>query len=105
MIPSGVPLLAELSESQHAVGRWTLSPANCYAIVTAASDQVTSMQINVIAAPPRPPQLLAQSEIGAKPSLGSGECLSSRSSLPLEILVDIYLIRGHGTVALQLYRK
>jgi hypothetical protein len=105
MVPSGTPLSAELGAGEHAVGRWTLNPRHCYAIVAAASDEVSSMQINLIAAPPRPPQLLAQSDPDAQPSLGSTTCLSSRSSSQLHILVDIHVIRGHGTVALQLYRR
>jgi hypothetical protein len=103
----GQAFVADLKEGEHAILRWTLTPNDCYAIAGRCSTPGAAAQINLIAAPPRPPHLLAQSSAeGAEPSLGrSGGCLVNRQGSPLEVMVDMHLVRGEGRIALRIYKE
>ncbi len=61
MRPEGQLMHAKLGTDGHAEGSMTLEPNRCYTIVGFGGLGVLAYQINIITAPPLPPQVLAQS--------------------------------------------
>jgi hypothetical protein len=84
-----------------------MQPGACYTIVGFGGPGVFDYQINVITAPPLPPQVIAQSPPGSvTPTVGPNEqCLQTPSPVPLQVKVDMHLLRGQGLVGAQAYKK
>lgn len=104
MKPEGPPWFAKLRRGTHAAAAFELATGQCYAIVGSASDAVVAFQINLVAGPPRPPQVLAQSKAVAEPDVGVKECLRNDTGSPLQVYVDLSLVRGEGIVGAQAFR-
>ncbi|MET0414140.1 MAG: hypothetical protein ABW217_22715, partial [Polyangiaceae bacterium] len=83
----------------------TLQMNKCYSIVGFGGPGVFDYQINLITAPPLPPQVLAQSGTGrADPTLGPNEqCVRNPYPLPLVVNVDMTVLRGQGMVGARAY--
>jgi hypothetical protein len=107
MRPEGQLMTARLGADGHAEGSLTMQPGNCYAIVGFGGPGALDYQINLMTAPPMPPQLLAQSAAGSvTPVVGSNEqCVRSPYPLPLVVKIDMHLIRGQGMVGAQVYKR
>lgn len=107
MKPAGDLQSAKLAQGGHAAGSLTLDPGGCYSIVGFGGLGVFVYQINVITAPPLPPQVLAQST-GEKndPTVGPNEqCVRNPFPLPMLVKVDMHVIKGQGLVGAQAYKK
>jgi hypothetical protein len=104
MKPSGPPWFADLRRGGHAVAVFELASGGCYAFVGSASQAVVAFQINLVTGPPRPPQVLAQSNAAAAPAVGTSECLRNETGAALEVYVDLSLVRGEGIVGAQAFR-
>lgn len=104
MKPDGPPWFANLPRGGHAVATFELASGQCYAFVGSASDAVVAFQINLVTGPPRPPQVLAQSKAAPAPDVGVRGCLRNDSGAPLEVYVDLSLVRGEGIVGAQAFR-
>jgi hypothetical protein len=107
MRPDGPLMSARLSADGHAEGSLTLEPGACYTILGFGGAGVFDYQLHVVTSPPMPPQLLAQSMPGGvTPVVGAGEqCLRNPIPLPLVVKVDLHVVRGHGLVGAQVYRR
>jgi hypothetical protein len=107
MKPVGELMSAKLQMNGHAEGSLMMEPGGCYTIVGFAGLGVSSYQINLITAPPLPPQVLAQSPAGTvNPVLGPNEqCVMTPSPLPLLVKVDMVVLAGQGMVGAQVYKK
>jgi hypothetical protein len=107
MRPVGPLVSARLQQNGHAEARIALDPGACYTVIGFGAPGVFQYQINLIAAPPLPPQVLAQSGAeGADPSVGPGDrCIRNPYPLPMQLKLDMHLVRGQGLVGAQLYRK
>ena len=107
MKPDGDLMSARLQGGGHADGTVTLQPNACYTIIGFGSPGVFDYQINLMTAPPMPPQILAQSPAGGgNPTLGPGDqCVRNPYAVPMVIKVDMHLIRGQGLVGARVYKK
>lgn len=107
MKPDGQLLSAKLSQGGHAEGTVTLQPGKCYSVVGFGSLGVMRYQINVAAAPPAPPAVMAQSrDDGVQPVVAPNElCLRSPSPVAMPVKIDLFLVQGTGMVGAQLYSK
>lgn len=104
--PEGELLSAKLPPSGHAEGTLTLQPGVCYTIVGFAGFGVFEYQINLISAPPLPPQVIAQSNTGVAPVLGPGDqCFRSPYPTPTVVKIDMHAVRGQGLVGARVYKK
>lgn len=107
MRPQGQLMSAKLQQDGHAQASVLLEPGVCYAIVGFAGFGVLKYEINVITAPPSPPNVLAQSRAdGVTPIVGGSEqCLRHPYPLSMQVKIDMHVISGQGLVGAQLYRK
>jgi hypothetical protein len=107
MRPDGPLMSTRLPADGHAEGSLTLEPGACYTILGFGGAGVFDYQLHVVTSPPMPPQLLAQSTPGGvTPVVGAGEqCLRNPIPLPLVVKVDLHVVRGHGLVGAQVYRR
>ena len=107
MRPEGQLMTARLSTDGHAEGSLTLEPGSCYSIIGFGGPGTFDFQINLLTAPPMPPQVIAQSAAGSvAPVVGANEqCVRSPYPLPLVVKVDMHLLRGQGMVGAQVYKK
>jgi hypothetical protein len=107
MKAEGQLMTARLTPDGHAAGSLTLQPGACYTVIGFGGFGVFDYQLNIITAPPMPPQVLAQSPAGGvAPVIGPNEqCVRSPYPLPLVVKVDMHLLRGQGLVGAQVYRK
>jgi hypothetical protein len=107
MKPEGQLMSAKLGLDGHAQGSLTLEPGRCYTIIGFATLGVFAYQINLITAPPMPPQVLAQSKAdGIDPVVGPNEqCVKNPYPTPLVVNVDMHVIKGQGLVGAQPYKK
>ena len=64
MQKEGQIMSAKLQQGGHAEGSATLQPGLCYTVLGFGGPGVFDYQINLITAPPLPPQVLAQSQAG-----------------------------------------
>jgi hypothetical protein len=107
MTAEGQLMSAKLQAGGHAQSSLTLQSGKCYSIVGFGGIGVFDYQINLITAPPLPPQVLAQSPTGrADPTLGPNEqCVTNPYPLPLVVNVDMSVLRGQGMVGARVYRR
>lgn len=107
MRAEGQVLSAKLAPGGHAEATVALRPGACYTVIGFGGPGVFQYQINLITAPPLPPQVLAQSDAdGNDPSVGPNEqCLRNPYPLPMQVKVDMHVVKGQGLVGAQLYRK
>ena len=107
MKPEGPLLSAKLAAGGHAQGTLVLSPGRCYTVVGFGAPGVFDFEINLITAPPLPPQVVAQSGRGrADPTLGRGDqCIRNPLPAPMPVKVDLHLLRGQGLVGAQAFVK
>lgn len=107
MKPDGQLMSAKLSPDGHAEGSFTIQPGGCYTVIGFGGMGVFEYQINVLTAPPMPPQVLAQSNAGgATPTVGpNDQCLRSPAGLPMPVKIDMHVVRGQGLVGAQVYKK
>jgi hypothetical protein len=107
MKPEGQLLSARLQGGGHAEASVSLRPGACYTLVGFGGPGVFQYQLNLITAPPMPPQVLAQSSAdGNSPIVGANEqCIKNPYPLPMALKVDMHLVKGQGLVGAQLYRK
>lgn len=107
MKPEGQLMSAKLQQNGHAEAMVTLAPGSCYTIIGFAGLGVFQYQINVLTAPPLPPQVLAQSQAtGSDPTVGPGDqCFRNPYPTALPVKIDMHLIKGQGLVGAQAYRK
>ncbi len=107
MRAEGKLLSAQLQQDGHAQGQLTLQAGACYTIIGFGGLGVFQYQINLITAPPLPPQVLAQS--GATDNApvvgGDGQCIKNPYPLPMQVKVDMHVIKGQGMVGAQAYKK
>ncbi|MBX3126796.1 MAG: hypothetical protein KF718_08755 [Polyangiaceae bacterium] len=105
--PEGQLMSASLQQDGHAQASFTLEPNRCYTIVGFAGFGVLRYQINVLTAPPAPPQVLAQSNAdGNSPTVGpNDQCLRNPTPVPMPVTVDMHVLQGQGTVGAQVYKK
>lgn len=105
--PEGQLLSARLQQDGHAEGSLTMQPGTCYTVIGFGGLGVMDYQVNLVTAPPLPPQILAQSPAGGvAPVVGPGDqCIRSPYPLPLVVNVDMHLLRGQGLVGAQVYKK
>jgi hypothetical protein len=107
MKPEGQLMSAKLATDGHAQGDLTLQPGHCYTVVGFGNLGVFAYQINLITAPPMPPQVLAQSKAeGVDPVVGPNEqCVRNPYPTPLPVKVDMHVLKGQGLVGAQVYMK
>jgi hypothetical protein len=106
MKPDGQMLSANLTQDGHAEGTLTLQPGSCYTVIGFGGFGVFDYQINLISAPPAPPQILAQSTIGVDPVAAAGDqCFRNPGPAAMVVKLDMHLIRGQGLVGAQAYKK
>lgn len=98
---------ASLQENGHAQASFTLQPGRCYTVIGFGGFGVFDYQLNITTAPPLPPQVLAQSASGNnQPVIGANDqCIRNPSPLPMQITVDMHVIKGQGMVGAQVYSK
>ena len=103
----GQLMSAKLAQNGHAQADLVLEPGRCYTIVGFANPGVFAYQINVLTAPPAPPQVLAQSGNNSPaPTVGPGDqCIKNPFPAPMPVKVDMHVITGQGLVGAQTYRK
>lgn len=107
MVPEGQLMSGRLQTDGHAEATITLQSGRCYTVVGFGGPGVFDFQINLLSAPPMPPQILAQSSAGSiNPVVGPNEqCFRNPYPLPLTVKVDMHVLRGQGLVGAQVYRK
>ncbi len=107
MQPDGPLMSAKLQQDGHAQATLTLQPNACYSVVGFAGFGVFRFQINLITAPPAPPQVLAQSAADSPaPTVGPNEkCIRNPYPTPMVVTVDMHVVQGQGSVAAQAYKK
>jgi hypothetical protein len=107
MKAEGQLMTARLTPDGHAVGSLTMQPGACYTVIGFGGFGVFDYQMNIVTAPPMPPQVLAQSAAGGvAPVVGPNEqCVRSPYPMPLVVKVDMHLVRGQGLVGAQIYKK
>jgi hypothetical protein len=107
MRADGKLLSAQLQQDGHAQGQLTLQAGGCYTIIGFGGLGVFQYQINLITAPPLPPQVLAQSAATDNvPMVGAdGQCIKNPYPLPMQVKVDMHVIKGQGMVGAQAYKK
>ena len=84
---------------------WLRVPATRSSV--SAGPGVLGYEINILTAPPLPPQVLAQGTRGVPhPTVGANDqCIRHPYPLPMRIKIDLHLVRGQGMVAVRAYRK
>jgi len=107
MTPQGQLMTARLAANGHAEASLTLKPGSCYTVIGFGGPGTLDFRINLVTAPPMPPQVLAQSAGGSvTPVVGPNEqCVRSPYPLPLVVKVDMQLLRGQGLVGARVYKR
>jgi hypothetical protein len=107
MVPEGQLMTARLSADGHAQTPITLQPGSCYTIVGFGGPGAVDFQINLVTAPPVPPQVLAQSAAGSvTPVIGPNEqCVRNPYPLPLVVKVDMHLLSGQALVSARVFKR
>jgi hypothetical protein len=107
MKPEGKMISAKIAPGGHAESTVALRPGACYSVIGFGGPGVLSYQINLITVPPLPPQVLAQSDAdGNDPAVGPNEkCIKNPYPLPMQLKVDMHVVKGQGLVGAQLFRK
>lgn len=107
MKPEGQLMSAKLQQDGHAQATITLQPGSCYTVIGFGQLGVFGYQINLLTAPPMPPQVLAQSQANSvDPTVGAlPNCVQNPYPTPLSVIVDMHVTKGQGLVGAQLYRK
>jgi hypothetical protein len=107
MRPEGSLMSARLPPDGHAESSITLVPGSCYTVIGFGGPGVFDYELNVLTAPPVPPQILAQSAAGSiSPVVGPNEqCIRSPFPMPLVVKLDLHVRKGQGFVGAQLYRR
>jgi hypothetical protein len=106
MKPDGQLLSAKLAPGGHAEGTFTLQPGSCYTVIGFGGFGVFEYQLNLLSAPPLPPQVLAQSNVGVDPVVGAGDqCIRNPTPAPMTVKIDMNILRGQGLVGAQVYKK
>jgi hypothetical protein len=107
MQPEGQLMSAKVQPNGHAEGSAMLQSGLCYTILGFGGIGVLDYQINLVTAPPAPPQVLAQSPAGGPaPIVGAGDqCVRNPYPLPMMVKVDMHVLRGQGLVGAQVYKK
>ena len=105
--PEGELMSANLQQGGHAEAQFIMQPNRCYSIVGFGGLGVFEFQINLMTAPPAPPQVIAQSAPGGNaPTLGPNEqCIRNPTPVPMPVKVDMHLLKGQGLVGAQVYAK
>lgn len=101
-------LTAEVREGGHASAALNLEPGHCYVVVGASGAGVEGHQLNLITAPPMPPQVVAQSPAeGKEPVIGAaGACVRAPDpNLPFALKLDMHVTKGNGLVGARVFRK
>lgn len=103
----GQLMSAKLAQGGHAQADFTLQPGSCYTFIGFGNPGVFNYQINILTAPPMPPQVLAQSDAdGVDPTVGPLEqCVKNPYPTPLAVKIDMHVIKGQGLVGAQAYKK
>ncbi|MFO0566602.1 MAG: hypothetical protein U0263_13115 [Polyangiaceae bacterium] len=106
-VPDGPLMSAKLQQDGHAEAMFKLEPNRCYTFVGFGNPGVFVYQINVLTAPPMPPQVLAQSDAdGGDPTVGPGDqCVRNPYPTAMQVKIDMHVIKGQGLVGAQAYRK
>jgi hypothetical protein len=106
-VPEGQLMTARLASDGHAEAPLTLQPGSCYTVVGFGGPGAFDYQINLVTAPPTPPQILAQSAAGSvTPVVGPNEkCVRNPYPLPLVVKVDMHLLRGQALVGARVFKK
>ena len=107
MKPDGPLITARLGPDGHAAASLELAAGACYTFVGFGGPGVLGYEINLLTAPPLPPQVLAQGTRAAPhPTVGpNDQCIRHPYPLPMRIRVDLHVVRGQGLVAARAYRK
>jgi hypothetical protein len=107
MRPERQLISARLAPDGHASSPLTLEPNGCYTIIGFGGPGVFTYQLNLLTAPPLPPQVLAQSKAeGGAPTVGANEnCVKNPYPLPMAVKLDLHVLKGQGLVAARVYRK
>jgi len=105
--PDGQLMSAKLAQNGHAQADFVLQPGSCYTFVGFGNPGVFAYQLNILTAPPMPPQVLAQSGAGGvDPVVGPGEqCVKNPYPTPLSVKIDMHVLKGQGLVGAQAYKK
>lgn len=105
--PDGPLMSAKLQQGGHAQADFTLQPGSCYTFIGFGNPGVFQYQINILTAPPMPPQVLAQSEGGTvSPTVGANEkCVKNPYPTALAVKIDMHVLKGQGLVGAQAYKK
>ncbi len=102
------PLMsAKLAQGGHAQADFTLQPSSCYTFIGFGNPGVFNYQINILTAPPMPPQVLAQSDADSvDPTVGPNEqCVRNPYPTPMAVKIDMHVLKGQGLVGAQAYKK
>lgn len=107
MKAEGQLMTAKLQQDGHAQATITLQPGSCYTVIGFGQLGVFAYQINLLTAPPMPPQVLAQSQASSvDPTVGAlPNCVKNPYPTPLNVIVDMHVTKGQGLVGAQVYRK
>ena len=107
MTPTTELMTARLTAGRHAHATFTLEPGRCYTVVGFSAPGVFDYQIHLIAAPPLPPQVLAQSAPGRPdPTLGMGQdCIRNPYGQPVVVTIDMHVRAGQGLVGAQPFHR
>ncbi len=100
-------MTARLGAGRHAHATFTLEPGRCYTVVGFSAPGVFDYQLHLIAAPPLPPQVLAQSPTGRPdPTLGHGtNCIRNPYGQPVVVTIDMHVRSGQGLVGAQPFHR
>lgn len=107
MVPATAMMTARLSAGRHAHAKLILEPGVCYTTVGFSAPGVFDYQLHMIASPPLPPQVLAQSVAGRPdPTLGAGgNCIRNPYTTPIEVTIDMHVRSGQGLVGAQTFQR
>ncbi|MBK7581058.1 MAG: hypothetical protein IPI67_12695 [Myxococcales bacterium] len=105
--PDGQLMTAKLQQDGHAEAMFTLPPNSCFTFVGFGNPGVFNYQINILTAPPMPPQVLAQSGAGGvDPTVGpNDQCVRNPYPTALPVKIDMHVLKGQGLVGVQAYKK
>lgn len=103
----GQLMSAKLQQGGHAQADFTLQPGSCYTFIGFGNPGVFNYQINILTAPPMPPQVLAQSDADSvDPTVGPNEqCVKNPYPTPLAVKIDMHVLKGQGLVGAQAFKK
>jgi hypothetical protein len=107
MQPEGQLMTGHLQADGHAEGSLTMQPGSCYTVIGFGGPGVFDYQLNLVTAPPMPPQVLAQSNAGGVvPVIGpNDQCFRNPYPLPITVKVDMHVLKGQGLVGARAFRK